>query len=388
VLRVAFLCDHLDLGGQELSCLAVLRGLDRSRFAPYLYAFRPGALLPEARALDIPIVLGHDKPGADETWSARDEAARQRYQHALGPRLSADRIDVGLVYAWRDAIAAARAADLGALVERVDGDLLVNRVSDKSAFRRIICQSRTIRDSIIAQRRLLRCRPQQLVVIPNGIDLRRFDPARYDPIRCREALGLAADDFVVGAVARLAPQKNFSHLLRAIQRLAQQAGRIGRSVRLVIAGPDFGCRAGLEAEASQLEIADRVIFLGARSDVPEILRALDVFAITSIAEGVPSTLLEAAAMGLPIVATAVGSIPEVLDNNGCLVSVLDPEDAAAAMLRLLQDPELRLAFGRQSRRLSRKYDLGRMLRRYEEVLYEAVVPASDRTSQLLQETVR
>src|SRR5271156_544590 len=109
VLRVAFLCDHLDLGGQELSCLAVLRGLDRSRFAPYLYAFRPGALLPEARALDIPIVLGHDKPGADETWSARDEAARQRYQHELGPRLRADRIDVGLVYAWRDAVAAARA---------------------------------------------------------------------------------------------------------------------------------------------------------------------------------------------------------------------------------------------------------------------------------------
>jgi glycosyltransferase involved in cell wall biosynthesis len=388
VIRVGILCDHLDLGGQEQGCLAVLRGLDRSRFAPYLYAFRPGALLPEARSLEIPIVLGHDKPGADETWAARDEAALQRYQRALGPHLREDRIDVCLVYAWRGAIAAAREADIGALVERVDGGLLVNRVHDKSAFRRIICESRTIRDSIIAQRRLLRCRPQQLVVIPNGIDLRRFDPARYDPIRCREALGLAADDFVVGAVARLAPPKNFTYLLQAFHQLALQAGRIGRSVRLVIAGPDFGCRAGLEAEAARLEIAGRVTLLGARSDVPEILRALDVFAISSITEGVPFALLEAAAMGLPIVATAVGSIPEVLDNNGCLVSVLNPEDAAAALLRLLEDPELRRAFGRQSRRLSRKYDLGRMLRRYQEVLCEALTPAGDRTSQLVQETVR
>ena len=77
-------------------------------------------------------------------------------------------------------------AGVRAVVERVDGLGLISRVRDKSACQRIICQSRTIRGLLLSQRELLRCRPKQIVVVPNGIDLRRFDPSRYDRDRCRK----------------------------------------------------------------------------------------------------------------------------------------------------------------------------------------------------------
>lgn len=375
MIRVGFLCDHLDLGGQELGFLAVLRRIDRAHFAPHLYAFRPGSLLADAQALDLPIVVGHDKPGADTTWDARDEDARTRYLAQLSHRLREDRIDVGLVFAWRDALAAARAAGLDAMVERLDGVVMSGKLRDKSAFQRIICESKMIRDLVFAQRKLLNCRRDQLVVIPNGVDRKRFDPKLHDRAQCRAALGIASDEFVVGAVARLDPVKNLGYLLRAIRHLKESAARVGKKIKGVIAGPDFGSKSELESECARLGLDASVKFLGPRSDVPQILRALDVFALTSFTEGTPFAMLEAMAMGLPIVATAVGAIPELIDNNGYLVGVIHPEDAAAAMLELLLNPQLARRLGERSRALSKKYDLERMLRSYERVLVEALSPA-------------
>ena len=189
-------------------------------------------------------------------------------------------------------------------------------------------------------------------MIPNGIDLDRFDPGRYDRARCRQALGLAADDFVIGAVARLTPEKNLGHLLRAAKLLIDSTGvpaRHRRRIQVVVAGPDQGCRAALEFEAAELEIADRVRFLGARSDVPEVLAALDVFTLTSIYEGSPFALLEAMAMGLPVVATHVGAVPEVVDGNGYLVGPLNPEQTCRALRELLLDDEPRARLGARSR---------------------------------------
>ena len=84
---------------------------------------------------------------------------------------------------------------------------------------------------------------------------------------------------LIGTVARLAPEKNLVHLLRAIEIVAKTAAPSGRRVKAVIAGPDGGCEAELRAQASQLGIAGRVAFVGPRSDVPEVLRAFDVFAL-------------------------------------------------------------------------------------------------------------
>ncbi|HEY6421608.1 MAG TPA: glycosyltransferase [Candidatus Binataceae bacterium] len=373
MIRIAFICDSFELGGQELGCLAVMRGLDRSKFEPHLYTFRPGSLVSEAAALGVQIMVGYDKPASDDSWTDSDEAAREEYGGRLAARLRADAIDACLLYAWPDGIAAAQRANVRAIVERVDGVSLATRLSDKSACRRIICESKMIRDVILAQRQLLRCRREQLVVIENGIDLARFDPSRYDRERCRVALGLQPDDFAIGTVARLAPEKNLEHFLEAVALLIGKYGRWQpRRIRAVIAGPDAGSRAHLEAEAERLGVADRIRFLGSRSDVPEILRALDVFAITSLYEGTPFALLEAMAMGLPIVATHVGAIAEVINGNGYLVCVLHPEETARAMYELLASRELSSRLGKRSRKLAARYDVNRMVRRYESVLLDAL----------------
>jgi glycosyltransferase involved in cell wall biosynthesis len=255
-----------------------------------------------------------------------------------------------------------------AIIERVDGTSLTRRLEDKSACARIICEAEAIRREILAQREMLKCRSEQLVVIPNGIDLKRFDPSRYDRERCRAALGLTPADFVIGTVARMAPEKNLEHLLRAIAVLTSSYGLDGRMVWGVIAGPDGGSRGKLEAEAERLGIANRMKILQATEKVPELLRALDAFVMTSFYEGAPFALLEAIAMGLPVVASAVGAITEIIDGNGILVSVLHPEETAKALFQLLSNSKLRRSLSHRSEMVRNRYDLDRMVREYERVV--------------------
>lgn len=320
----------------------------------------------------IPILRGSTKRAGDDSWTTRDRLQREKYHRELVARLRADRIDVCIIYAWRDGVRAAQEAGVGAVVERLDGIGLISRVRDKSGCQRIICQSRTIRGLLLAQRQILRCRREQTVVVFNGVDREYFDPSRYDRNRCRKALGLKPDDFVIGAVARLAPQKNLGHLLEAAQLLIQEAQPHWPRIRVIIAGPDGGSKKELRAKAASLGIKRHVRFIGSRSDVPEVLRALDVFAMPSFHEGTPFALLEAMAMGLPIVASQVGSIPEIVDGNGYLVCVLEPAETFYALRDLIANPGLRTRMGRRGRQLSARYDVDEMVRGYEAALLDAV----------------
>lgn len=316
--------------------------------------------------------MGHTKRPSDVTWTPRDGIRRERYNRELIARLRKDRIDVCIVYAWREGVRAAQEAGVRAIVERVDGFGLISRVTDKSGCQRIICESRTIRGLLLSQRQLLQCRREQLVVIPNGIDLKRFDPLRYDRNRCRKGLGLKPDDFAVGTLSRLAPQKNLGHLLQALRLMKEKGDHTFARTKVIIAGPDGGSKKELIAQATRLRIAKNVRFIGSRSDVPQILCALDAFAMPSFHEGTPFALLEAMAMGLPIVASQVGSIPEIIDGNGYLVCVLQPEETFYALWDLIDKPSLRERMGQRSRALARRYDVGEMVRAYEATLLDAV----------------
>ena len=367
-------CDHFDVGGQEIAALDVLRHLDRARFRPYLYTFRPGRLLGAARALGVPVVVGHDKPGRQGGWTRRDEEARRRYRRRLARALRRDRIDVCLVFAWRDGVGAAREAGVRALVERVDGPGLVGKVRDKSAFARLICESRAARDILLAQRRLLGCEARRVAVIPNGVDARRFDPARYDRDRCRRRLGVDGDVFAIGTVARLTRQKNLGQLLEAVKLLVDQVGD-ARRVQALIVGPDGGTGAELRRRVRQLGLGKSVRFLGLRHDIPEILRALDVFVQTSLYEGTSHALLEAMAMGLPIVATELPAVAESVDGNGFLAGVLDSYQTYLGLRSLFFRPDERRLLGRRSRALGRRHDVRRVIRRYERVVLRALADA-------------
>jgi glycosyltransferase involved in cell wall biosynthesis len=170
---------------------------------------------------------------------------------------------------------------------------------------------------------------RRLSVISNGIELGRFHPDAAARDRVRAELGIAADAWVIGTVGRIAEEKNQALLLRALAPL------LGPRARLIVAG-DGPLLPALTELAAALGIAGFVHLLGVRRDVPEILNALDVFAMSSSTEGLPLVVLEAMATGLPVVSTAVGGIPTVLDEGqtGFLVAAGDEaalRDRAAAL---------------------------------------------------------
>jgi glycosyltransferase involved in cell wall biosynthesis len=165
------------------------------------------------------------------------------------------------------------------------------------------------------------CEPDRLRVIPNGIDTATYAPDPWARLRVRKELGIPEDAWLVGTVGRLAPEKDQGLLIDAMKELLHARCRL----LIVGAGPE------LEALRSRALATGRTEFIhlvGERDDVPQLLAALDVFALTSRSEGLPLVLLEAMATGLPVLSTAVGGIPDLIAHRvtGFLTS---PDDLAA-----------------------------------------------------------
>jgi len=193
-------------------------------------------------------------------------------------------------------------------------------------------------------------------VIPNGIPVGPL-PTPAGRASARQALGLPASVPVVAFVGRLSPEKAPEVLLRAIR---------GTSLRLLVAG-EGPLRTALEAEADP----EQVRFLGFLPDVGTVLAAADVLALPSRTEGLPMAALEAMGAGLPVVASAVGSLPEVLSDGA---GVLVPPGDVAALRRALEQlsvPRERGAVAAEARRrVESRYSAGTMARRYRELLYQ------------------
>jgi glycosyltransferase involved in cell wall biosynthesis len=162
---------------------------------------------------------------------------------------------------------------------------------------------------------------RKLAVIPNGIPLEQFQR-----VRPRASDG----EFVIGAVGRLAEVKDHQSLLKAFALVSREAP----NCRLEIMG-DGPLRANLEKMARELGIGEKVVFRGWSLDVPAFFAGLDMFVLCSLSEGLPLTLIEAMAAGLPVVGTDVGAIPEMVEATQCgwICRRGEPEQLAAALLQ-------------------------------------------------------
>jgi glycosyltransferase involved in cell wall biosynthesis len=204
---------------------------------------------------------------------------------------------------------------------------------------------------------------QKVVFVPNGIVGRAPTPGRD----VRRELGIPQDAPVVGSVGALRAEKRFDVLLHAAAQLASR--RPGLCVVIAGAGAERGA---LEALASDLGLGTRAMLLGARDDVPNVLRALDVAINCSDFEGSPLSVLEYMEAGLPVVATGVGGLPDLIDDgvHGLLVPRRDPGALAHALDALLGDSARRRAMGEAGRRRRREqFEFDVMVQRLED-LYE------------------
>jgi L-malate glycosyltransferase len=178
---------------------------------------------------------------------------------------------------------------------------------------------------------------RKMVVVRNGVAA--LTPSPPAETRKRKAqLGIPPDAVVVGTTGRCVPVKNQSGFLEAA-RLVHQARP---DAWFVIVG-DGPLRPALQSQAAALQIAGNVVFCGFREDAPRLAEAFDVFALPSLHEGIPMALLEAMGLGTPVVATAVGGVPEVVKHrqNGVLVPPNDAAALARACLEVIEDAGLR-----------------------------------------------
>ncbi|ABK43112.1 glycosyl transferase, group 1 [Magnetococcus marinus MC-1] len=171
----------------------------------------------------------------------------------------------------------------------------------------------------------LKIQPAKIVTIANGVDLERFHPARADRAQLLAKSGFADEQVIALCVGRLWPVKDQANLLTALA-LLQQQGRLG-GLRLVLVG-DGPQRGALEQQVSASGLATVVRFLGTQFDVAPLMAAADLLVLPSLAEGTPLTVLEAMACGVPVVATAVGGVPALL-QAGQQGALLPPGDAPA-----------------------------------------------------------
>jgi len=213
--------------------------------------------------------------------------------------------------------------------------------------------------------------PEKYITIRSGIELDRFRRPSRSREDVRAELGIPVDSAVVGTVTRLSPQKAPLDFLDAAAHVAAQQP----NVHFVIVG-DGPLRADVEAQVVTLKLTERIHLTGLRRDVPDLLHSFDIFALSSLWEGLPRVLPQAMAAGLPIVATAVdGNAEAVTDGiNGLLTPPGDPQAMAAALLRLLNDPFLRRKMGEAGRTRAEEFSARKMVGDIE-VLYEAPLDA-------------
>ena len=213
----------------------------------------------------------------------------------------------------------------------------------------------------------------RFAVIHSGVDFARLESDRTSRTEVRRQLRLSDRVLAIATVGRLTAIKGQDVLLRAFAHVCSRLSPDEGGLRLVLVG-DGEERDALEELALSLGISELVVFAGWREDTGDVLRALDIFVLPSINEGMGKALVEAMHVGLPCVATRVGGVPELIAHGreGLLVEPGNSHELGAALLRLIGDAEERQRLGQKARVTARAYSVEDMVEKIED-LYEQVL---------------
>jgi len=206
---------------------------------------------------------------------------------------------------------------------------------------------------------------EKLVTIENGVDIGRFAGLESAGRAVRKELGFDKSDLVLGVIGRLTPPKDHFTFLKAAALILQKAPQ----TRFLIVG-DGPLRTALELQTQKIGLGKALVFTGLRKDIPAVLAALDVLVFSSLWEGLPIALLEGMAAARPVVATAVGGIPEVVvpDKSAFLVPPGDAVALSQACLRLAADSVTRHSMGQAGlERVVARYGIDAMIDRTAEL---------------------
>lgn len=360
---IALVITDLDVGGAERAMTSLALGLNRRRWAPLVVNLSAdGALAGVIRDAGLPVA----SLGLGRRSLARGVVGLAGVLRRHRPLLAQSFLFHANVLTRLAAPAAGSPWVLGGLrvAERRKGwHLTLDRLTGRMACGSV-CVSEAVRRFSVERGGL---DPDRLTVIPNGVDLNRLDVPSAD----RASLGVSQDAFLALAVGRLDEQKGLFDLLEAVALAATDAP----GLRLAIVG-EGPLRGRLEAEVvARPELAGRVRLLGRRDDVPALMRAADLLIHAAHWEGMPNAVLEAMAAGLPVVASAVEGIDELVASGetGWVAPPRDPAALARGVVAAAADREASARLGAAGRRrVAESFATARMVGRYD-ALWSAVL---------------
>ncbi|WP_439677393.1 glycosyltransferase [Embleya sp. MST-111070] len=354
-VRVLWLAKGLGRGGAEQLLVNCARHLDDERYEVEVAYVLPwkDALVPTLRGLGITVHC----LGGGRSWPLR----LRTLVRARGYGLIHTHMPVPAV--------AARVVGAGVPIVHTEHNMWPRyrrptRLANAWTYRRnsgVIAVSSAVAESIVPGRLRPGVSP---TVIHHGPDLGDAFAGPGARERARRMLDLDQDAFIVGTVANFTPKKDQLGLLDAHARVRDR--HPGALLVLIGSGP---LEATLRERANRADLKGSVVFTGSRGDVPTLLSAFDVFALSSRQEGLPVSLMEAMTVGLPSVVTAVGGMPEIVTDGieGVVVPPGDPRAFGDALASFAADPARRRACGEAAHKRSAEFDVAGAQRRIEDV---------------------
>ena len=346
--RLVFLLEELKFGGTQRQALALARRLDPDRFQVEIWSLAGGNdLAPVAAEWRIPVV-----------WLGRGDWVGPANFGKFWLRLKRAQADLLVLFT---ALPNIWGRVLGCLA---GAPLIVGNIRGNTPYRQherwlwpladhLVCNNEAVRTRLTKSYRIP---PARLSLIYNGVDTNFFRPG---------ALAQTGGRLKVLSVARMVPDKDHATLVRAFQLVS--GAHPGAELWMVGEGPR---KSAIEGLAARLLLPGRVRFLPGQADLRPLFQEADLLVLSSVTEALPNVVLEAMACGLPVVATRVGGLPELVvsGETGWLAPPRNPAALAGAIGQLLGDPDTRRTFGRAGReRVVKEFALEAMVRRHEDL---------------------
>lgn len=370
-IKIMHLLPSLEIGGMENGVVNLVNAIDRERFESSICCLEREGTLKSRLRPDVSVICLHQKEGI-----------RWFLPFVLGCLFRKENVDIIHTHNFHTFLYGIIAARIFRIPVVIHGEhglsaYTHNRRTRATAFLsrwadEILTVSADLRELLIQEG----IKESKIRAILNGIDTTLFNlpPATEAE---KASFGIAPGDIVIGAVGRLVPVKDHKTLIAACGILNAGFPRL----KLLIIG-DGPAKEELMRYAGSLALSDKVIFAGQRNDTRALYRLMNIFALSSLSEGMSNVILEAMASRLPVAATNVGDNPLLVEEGktGLLVGPGSPELLAAAIKKILHEPGLAARMSEAGfRRVQERFSLARMVREYEAVYSQQArrrIPAS------------
>jgi glycosyltransferase involved in cell wall biosynthesis len=339
MIKILFVIENIYFGGGERAFAQIINGLNREKFDLYVACANDKEFIERIRGAAKVFTFNFRRGSIFYNVNKLAKIIREekiQIVHSQGGRA-----DFFARVSVKKAKVAKSVSTVATPVEGYDVGLLkklcyifMDRLSELFVYRFIVV-SEALKTHLIKKHGI---RTERIVKISNGVELSEYRENSSAREKIRLEFKLNADTLLVGFVGRLVWQKGIGYFIQAVKEI--EKSNLSKDIMYFIVG-EGGLRGRLENEVIELGLEDKVIFSGFRKDIKEILSAFDIFVLPSLKEGQPIVLLEAMAIGLPIVATNIDGVKEMLvdGETGMLVKPRDYVALAKAILSLAQDKE-------------------------------------------------